>query len=103
MIMGCDPGLSGALFFLDPLVEHPNITKPIVEEIMFRGVLYHLLRESTRNWRVWSIVFSVAASGFVFAVIHPQGWLGVPVLMGVSAGDRASSWPVAASRQTTFW
>jgi membrane protease YdiL (CAAX protease family) len=61
-----------------------SVAAPIVEEIMFRGVLYRHLRESTGRWRVGSIVFSVLASGFVFAVIHPQGWLGVPVLMGLA-------------------
>jgi membrane protease YdiL (CAAX protease family) len=55
---------------------------PIVEETMFRGVLYRHLREATRGWgRVLGVVLSALLSGFLFAVIHPQGILGVPVLM----------------------
>jgi membrane protease YdiL (CAAX protease family) len=62
-----------------------SVAAPIVEEIMFRGVLYSHLREVSVAWgRRLSIVFSVLASSFVFAVIHPQGWLGVPVLMGLA-------------------
>jgi membrane protease YdiL (CAAX protease family) len=58
---------------------------PVVEEIMFRGVLYRHLREASR-WLgvVGSVVGSVLISGFIFAVIHPQGWLGVPVLMALA-------------------
>jgi membrane protease YdiL (CAAX protease family) len=63
-----------------------SVAAPIVEEIMFRGVLYSHLREvSVTLGRVLSIFFSVLFSSFVFAVIHPQGWLGVPVLMGLAS------------------
>ncbi len=58
------------------------VAAPIVEEIMFRGVLYRHLREASCRWgRVLSVLFSAAASSFIFAAIHPQGWLGIPVLM----------------------
>ncbi len=30
------------------------------------------------------MLFSALASSFVFAVIHPQGWLAVPPLMGLA-------------------
>lgn len=61
------------------------VLAPLVEEIMFRGVLYRHLREGTRRWGGWlSVLAAVAASGFVFAVIHPQGWLGVPPLMALA-------------------
>ncbi len=61
------------------------VAAPIVEEIMFRGVLYRHLREASYRWgRVLSVLFSAAASGFVFAAIHPQGWLGIPVLMSLA-------------------
>ncbi len=62
-----------------------SIAAPIVEEIMFRGVLYRHLREASDRWGRWlSVLASVLLSSFVFAVIHPQGWLGVPVLMGLA-------------------
>jgi membrane protease YdiL (CAAX protease family) len=61
------------------------VAAPVVEEVMFRGVLYRHLREASGSWRPgWSVAGSAAATGFVFAVIHPQGWLGVPVLMGLA-------------------
>jgi membrane protease YdiL (CAAX protease family) len=61
------------------------IAAPIVEEIMFRGVLYRHLREASCRWgRVLSILFSALASSFVFAAIHPQGWLGISVLMALA-------------------
>ena len=63
------------------------IAAPLVEETMFRGVLYRHLRNSTAAWRVWlSIVFSVLVNSFLFAAIHPQGYLAIPVLMSLAAG-----------------
>jgi membrane protease YdiL (CAAX protease family) len=62
-----------------------SVVAPIVEETMFRGVLYRHLRESTAgNGRIVSAGLSALAVSFVFAVIHPQGWLGVPPLMGLA-------------------
>jgi membrane protease YdiL (CAAX protease family) len=61
------------------------VAAPVVEETMFRGVLYRHLREATPHWgRAASILLSVALSSFVFAAIHPQGLLGVPVLMALA-------------------
>lgn len=53
------------------------VIAPLVEEILFRGALYGWLRARA------SAVVSIAASALVFAVIHPQGPLGVPVLFVV--------------------
>jgi membrane protease YdiL (CAAX protease family) len=62
-----------------------SVIAPIVEETMFRGVLYRHLREATAKWAIALSVFvSVLPVGFVFAAIHPQGLLGIPVLMGMS-------------------
>ena len=61
------------------------VIAPLVEEIMFRGVLYRQLREATAiGGRVPSVVFSAVLSSFIFAVIHPQGMLAVPVLMALA-------------------
>jgi membrane protease YdiL (CAAX protease family) len=77
--------LHGNLWLWVQLYLAACVAAPIVEEIMFRGVLYRHLREAAGNWsRAASILFSALVSGFVFAVIHPQGWLGVPVLMGLA-------------------
>jgi membrane protease YdiL (CAAX protease family) len=62
-----------------------GVVAPLVEETMFRGVLYRHLRESTAGLgRAAGVVASALAVSFVFAVIHPQGWLGVPPLMGLA-------------------
>jgi len=61
------------------------VLAPLVEEIMFRGALYQHLREIGPGMAKWaSVTFSVFVSGFVFAAIHPQGWLGLPVLMSLA-------------------
>ena len=51
------------------------IWAPIVEETMFRGMLFHHLRRFGRGWR-W--LFSAALVSFIFAAIHPQGWAAIP-------------------------
>ncbi len=50
---------------------------PIVEETIFRGALYHHVRAR------WRAVMSGLFVGFVFAVIHPQGFAAVPALMSL--------------------
>ena len=58
------------------------IAAPIVEETMFRGVLYRHLRDWSQNWARWvSVAFSAVFNGFIFAAIHPQGIAAIPVLM----------------------
>jgi membrane protease YdiL (CAAX protease family) len=62
-----------------------SIIAPIIEETMFRGVLYRHLREaSARFGFVWSIFFSATLVSFVFAIIHPQGLEAVPLLMALA-------------------
>jgi membrane protease YdiL (CAAX protease family) len=62
-----------------------TVIAPIVEETMFRGVLYRHLREASRGWRVGlSVLFSATVVSFVFAVIHPQGLVAVPLLMALA-------------------
>ncbi len=61
------------------------VAAPIVEETMFRGVLYRHLRDfSRRLGNFLSIVISALVSGFIFAAIHPQGWVAIPALMALS-------------------
>jgi len=50
------------------------IWAPIVEETFFRGALYGYLRQR------WSWPIASVFTGLLFAVIHPQGWIGVPAL-----------------------
>jgi membrane protease YdiL (CAAX protease family) len=64
-----------------------SVSAPVVEETMFRGVLYRHLREATGKWgKAISIVCSALLVSFLFAVIHPQGWVLVPALMGLAFG-----------------
>jgi membrane protease YdiL (CAAX protease family) len=70
------------------------IIAPIVEETMFRGVFYRHLREGTRKFGgVWSFLASALLTSFIFAAIHPQGWRGIPPLMGIAMGlNLAREW-----------
>lgn len=64
-----------------------SVVAPIVEETMFRGVLYRHLREASgKLGTVVSLLLSGAVVSFIFAVIHPQGLVAVPVLMGLALG-----------------
>jgi membrane protease YdiL (CAAX protease family) len=57
------------------------VVAPLVEETMFRGVLYRHLREATgRWWPALSVLTSAVVVSVIFAMIHPQGLLFVPVL-----------------------
>ncbi len=68
-----------------------SVGAPIVEETMFRGVLYRHLREATAGRGRWySVVVSALVAAFLFAAVHPQGWLGVPPLMGLACGFTAA-------------
>ena len=33
-----------------------------------------------------SIVLSILLTSFLFAAIHPQGWVAIPALMGIAIG-----------------
>ena len=57
------------------------VAAPVVEEIVFRGVLFRHLRDLTWRWgRGLSFVVAALGSSFVFAAIHPQGILFIPIL-----------------------
>jgi membrane protease YdiL (CAAX protease family) len=61
------------------------VCAPVVEEVFFRGVLYAHLSRLGKAWpRAGRVALAVGASSFLFAVIHPQGWLGVPILSALA-------------------
>jgi len=63
------------------------IAAPVVEETMFRGVLYRHLRDATASWRIAaSVAFSALVNGVVFAAIHPQGVVAIPMLTAIAVG-----------------
>lgn len=81
VISGADGWMQLQLFLV------AAVAAPIVEETMFRGVLYRHLREaSARFGFLFSFLFSMIFNSFIFAVVHPQGYIAVPVLMGIAAG-----------------
>ncbi|MDG2013465.1 MAG: type II CAAX endopeptidase family protein [Pirellulaceae bacterium] len=64
-----------------------SVLAPLTEEIMFRGVLYRTLRDgSRRSSRVASVVFAAFTSSLIFAAIHPQGLIGIPILTVLACG-----------------
>lgn len=54
---------------------------PLAEEAIFRGSLYRHLR-SKPGWANW--LNASLLSSFIFAAIHPQGIVGIPVLMSIA-------------------
>ena len=61
------------------------VAAPIVEETMFRGVLYRHLRELSGSWARWgSVIFSAVFNGVIFAAIHPQGFVAIPLLTALA-------------------
>ncbi len=50
---------------------------PLIEETMFRGALYSHLRQRM-GW-----IASALIVGLIFALIHPQGWLGIPTIASI--------------------
>jgi membrane protease YdiL (CAAX protease family) len=70
--------LQGNIWHVLGLYALVSVFAPFMEETMFRGALFHHLR---RRWG-WAITATVVA--FIFAVIHPQGWVAVPVLGSIA-------------------
>ncbi len=63
------------------------VAAPLVEETMFRGVLYRHLRGATGPLgTLLSVIVSTLINTVLFAAIHPQGWVTVPALMGLACG-----------------
>ena len=54
------------------------IWAPLVEETIFRGAMFNAMRQWT------GLLASAAVTAFAFAIIHPQGYAGVPVLMALA-------------------
>jgi len=52
---------------------------PITEETLFRGALYQHLRGR------WNGLISAVVVGLIFAALHPQGWVAIPILGTIGA------------------
>ncbi|MBL8888536.1 MAG: CPBP family intramembrane metalloprotease [Planctomycetaceae bacterium] len=76
-------GQWGTVFMLFLLAA---VTAPLVEETVFRGLMYRYLRDVTHRYPVvLSVAIATLLNGFIFASIHPQGLLGIPPLMTLAA------------------
>jgi membrane protease YdiL (CAAX protease family) len=69
--------VGGDLKTLLLLLSLAAVWAPLVEETVFRGAYFHHLRGR------WGVVLSSLVTGFVFAIIHPQGFAAVPALMSL--------------------
>jgi len=78
---------SGNIMLIVLVVLTACVAAPIVEETVFRGVLYRHLRESSL-WtrRLVSATIATLVNSFIFAAIHPQGWMAIPLLMALAIG-----------------
>jgi membrane protease YdiL (CAAX protease family) len=70
--------LKGGLWDTVALFALVCIFAPLLEETMFRGVLFHHMR------RRWSFAVGALAVSLIFALMHPQGWVAAPALGGVA-------------------
>ena len=79
---------SGGWFVGLMVVISACVAAPIVEETMFCGVLYRYLRDVTSRARArWiSVAASSLVSGLIFAMVHPQGLIGIPILTTLAIG-----------------
>lgn len=63
------------------------VIAPVLEETLFRGVLYRYLRDRTGSFRRWkSVLVSLLANALIFALIHPQNLLGLLPLSVLATG-----------------
>ena len=71
-----------------------SVAAPVVEETMFRGVLYRQVRSAAGQLAPWlSIAAAAGATSLIFALIHPQGLLAVPALASLAvAFSLAREW-----------
>lgn len=64
-----------------------TVAAPVVEEIMFRGVLLSHLRGAMKRWAApVAIALAAIVSSVIFAAIHPQGLIFIPPLAGLGIG-----------------
>jgi membrane protease YdiL (CAAX protease family) len=63
------------------------VAAPVVEEVFFRGCLHtHLRHVFGGLGGPVAVILASFTSAFLFAVIHPQGWIAVPALMSLAIG-----------------
>ena len=61
------------------------VSAPLFEEVFFRGAMYRNLRLGLGRWgALGSAAISMLVSSVIFAAIHPQGLVFIPVLGGLA-------------------
>ena len=70
--------LNGGPWHLLGLYAVACVFAPVMEETMFRGLLFHHLRQR------WSFAVSAVLVSFIFALLHPQGWVAAPALGAIA-------------------
>ncbi|MFK7790482.1 MAG: lysostaphin resistance A-like protein [Phycisphaeraceae bacterium] len=73
--------LTGGNYEIFVLVLATVVWAPIVEEIVFRAAFYRHLRKLP-GWVTW--IAATVVTSFIFAAIHPQGIVGIPILMSIA-------------------
>jgi membrane protease YdiL (CAAX protease family) len=73
--------VTGGTYEIVALLLAAVIWAPIVEEIVFRAAFYRHLRK-VPGWATWLI--ATVLTSFIFAAIHPQGVVGIPLLMSIA-------------------
>ncbi len=73
--------ITGGTYQIIVLVLATVVWAPIVEELVFRAAFYRHLRKLP-GWVTWLVATLVTS--FIFAAIHPQGIVGIPILMSIA-------------------
>jgi membrane protease YdiL (CAAX protease family) len=73
--------LTGGTYEIAVLVLATIVWAPLVEEMVFRAAFYRHMRQIP-GWGTW--LFATIVTSFIFAAIHPQGIVGIPILMSIA-------------------
>jgi membrane protease YdiL (CAAX protease family) len=73
-----EAGQGGGMVHVLLLYGLAAVFAPLAEETMFRGALFHHCRRGLPWWLSAGIV------ALIFAAIHPQGWVGIPLLATIA-------------------
>lgn len=73
--------LDGGTYTLFLTLAAAVIWAPLVEESVFRSGFYRHLRQKPG---IGGFFLATLITAFVFAAIHPQGWVGIPALMSIA-------------------
>lgn len=73
--------ITGGTYQIVALLLAAVIWAPLVEELVFRAAFYRHLRK-VPGWATWLV--ATVLTSFIFAAIHPQGIVGIPLLMSIA-------------------